>query len=229
MGRARPGHPSFASSAAEIRGCPGGRRGRRRVPRRRTAAPGVSSSAPTSRPAPAPRRRRAGRRGRRAAARRSRGRSRAARRRSSSHTATAAAQTTGLPPKVEPWSPGSNAPAASSATSSAPIGRPFASALGERDEIRLDAELLEREERAVRPDARLHLVEAEHARRARARRATNSGSSGMTPPSPSTGSSRTSPMSSPTRRVQRVDVVRLREADARRAAARTPRASPAGR
>ena len=44
-----------------------------------------------------------------------------------STTAQAAAQATGLPPKVEAWSPGTKPVGASSATSSAPIGSPFAS------------------------------------------------------------------------------------------------------
>ncbi len=56
-----------------------------------------------------------------------RGRGRAARRPSRPTTAHAAAQATGLPPNVEAWSPGTKPVGASSETSSAPIGRPFAS------------------------------------------------------------------------------------------------------
>ena len=97
----------------------------------------------------APRRRAAGRRGRRGAARRSRAPARAAS--SSIVVARPRARrrtTTGLPPNVEPWSPGANAPAASSATSRQPIGRPFASPLASVTRSGSHAELLEGEERA---------------------------------------------------------------------------------
>ena len=62
----------------------------------------------------------------RRAARRARARCRAAPSSIARRRRSAAAHDTGFPPKVEPWSPGANAPAASSATSSAPIGSPFA-------------------------------------------------------------------------------------------------------
>ena len=59
-------------------------------------------------------------------ARRSRARARAGRRRSSRRRRTPPRSETGLPPKVEAWSPGTKPVGAPSETSSAPIGRPFA-------------------------------------------------------------------------------------------------------
>src|SRR5438874_6444027 len=103
-------HTRPASSAASTKGCAG-----------------ASSSAPASKPAPrtsrtcgspaSPARRRSPF-------------ERTCESRSSSiasQTAAEAAHTTGLPPNVDPWSPGAKAPAASSATSRQPTGRPFAS------------------------------------------------------------------------------------------------------
>ena len=90
-------------------------------------------------------RRETGERRRRAA--RSRSRTLASRSSSTaSTTAQAAAQTTGLPPNVEAWSPGANAPAASSETSSAPIGSPFARPFASVTRCGPHAELLEGEE-----------------------------------------------------------------------------------
>ena len=126
--------------------------------------------------------------------------------------------TTGLPPKVEPWSPGDERARGLVGDEQAADRQPVGERLGERHELRPDAELLEREERARAAHPALDLVEgeqrAELARRARAAACRNSGSSGITPPSPRIGSSRISPMSRPGGRAQRVDVVRLREADA---------------
>ena len=113
--------------------------------RRTTCSPAVSTSSPFSRAAvddvggagSRSRRRsgghaharvrpRAAPRGRRRAPHRARATFASSSSSIASTTAQAAAHETGLPPNVEPWSPGANAPAASSATSSAPIGSPFA-------------------------------------------------------------------------------------------------------
>ena len=72
-----------------------------------------------------------------------------------------AAQLTGLPPNVEPWSPGANAPAASSATSRQPIGRPFASPFASVTRSGRTPSCSKAKNVPVRPTPGLDLVEAE--------------------------------------------------------------------
>ena len=56
-----------------------------------------------------------------------------------SSTASAAAQATGFPPKVLPWSPGLSSSAAAPMPMQAPIGSPPAKPLGQGDHVRPDA------------------------------------------------------------------------------------------
>ena len=146
-------------------------------------------------------------------------RSRAARRRSPRTTAHAAAQVTGLPPNVEPWSPGSKAlgasrPRRAARRSATRSPRPFASVTRSG----AIAELLVGEERPGAADARLHLVDAEQRAelaRARPRRANSGVERDRRRPRPAparAGSSPTSPVADG--RCERLDVVRRRERDA---------------
>ncbi len=76
-------------------------------------------------------------------------------------TARAAAQPTGLPPKVEPCWPGPSSSAAGPKARQAPMRQPAAEPLGEGDHVRLDALGLVGEPVPGTPDAGLHLVEDE--------------------------------------------------------------------
>src|SRR5581483_5743143 len=166
------------SSAASTKGCAG-----------------TSSSAPTSRPRPrtstmcgSP-------------ASRARSCSPLARTRASSessivsHTASAAAHETGLPPNVEPWSPGANPPPTASATRSAPIGKPFASPFASVTRSGRTPSCSKAKNEPVRPRPVCTSSNARSAPSSRAA-ARNAGWSGITPPSPRTGSSSTTPTSS---------------------------------
>ena len=86
-----------------------------------------------------------------------------------STTAHAAAHDTGFPPKVEPWSPGANEPAAASLDEKRSDRKAVRKALGERHEVWPHAELLEGKERPGAPDPGLNLVEAEKRRQSRCR------------------------------------------------------------
>ena len=77
----------------------------------------------------------------------------------SSRTAQAAAHATGLPPKVDAWSPGSKALVAGDEQRA--DREPVRERLRHRHEVRLHAELLEGEEGAGAADAGLDLVAAE--------------------------------------------------------------------
>src|SRR3954447_617085 len=170
---------SPASSAASTKGCAG-----------------VSSSAPTRRPIP----RASTTCGRCASPRRSVSPFAPTEvRRPSSitlYTATAAAHATGFPPNVEPWSPGTNPPAASSETSSAPIGSPLARLLARATRSSFTSSCANAKKEPVRPMPVWTSSSARTASRSLAA-ARNSRLSGMTPPSPSTGSRSTRPTSSP--------------------------------
>ena len=78
-----------------------------------------------------------------------------------SSTARAAAQLTGLPPKVEPWSPFCRASAVSPVARQAPIGRPPPSPFASGDDVGNDAFVLVPEPPAGAADAGLDLVEDE--------------------------------------------------------------------
>src|SRR5687768_4247664 len=115
-----------------------------------------------------------------------------------SHTATAAAHATGLPPKVLAWSPGTNAPAAASATSRHPIGSPFASPFARVTASGRTPSCSKAKNVPVRPTPvwTSSKTSSAPASSASVRAAsTNLASSGMIPPSPSTGSSRMQPVS----------------------------------
>src|SRR3954451_24190802 len=164
----------------------------------RTGAAGRSSTAPISRPAP--------RTSTTPCIPRSPSASRApvARTPSSSssviasQTAPAAAQATGLPPKVEPWSPATKPSGASSETRRQPIGRPLASAFASVTRCGRTPTCSKAKKEPVRPvpvwiSSRQSSAPSSAARASAAWR--NAGSSGITPPSPRIGSSRLSPMS----------------------------------
>ena len=104
-----------------------GRRGRRRARPRRRARQGRPARRRRAVRRRAPRRRPGGRRGRRSGERPLSRTDASSASSIVSRTAPAAAQMTGLPPKVEAWSPTSKPAGASSATSRQPIGSPFAS------------------------------------------------------------------------------------------------------
>ena len=74
---------------------------------------------------------------------------------------SAAAQTTGLPPNVEAWSPGSNRVGGVVGDEQRADRQAVGEPLRERGQVRPHAELLEGEERPRPADAGLHLVEAE--------------------------------------------------------------------
>ena len=138
-------------------------------------------------------------------------------------TASAPAQATGLPPNVEPWSPGTKAPARVVGDEQAADRQAVREPLRERDELRAGRRAARR-----RRTCRCGRRRSAPRRRRAARRALASAaprgtpaSSGMTPPSPSTGSSRIEADVVGHAACSDVDVVRLREARARRAAART--------
>ncbi len=76
-----------------------------------------------------------------------------------STTAQAAAHETGLPPKVDAWSPGSNAVGASCPTSSAPIGNPFASPFASVSASGFTPTRSHAKNEPHAADAGLHLVE----------------------------------------------------------------------
>ena len=76
-----------------------------------------------------------------------------------SNTAPATAQASGLPPYVVPCTPGPNTLATSVVVSIAPIGKPPPSPLARREDVRDDALLHVREERAGAAHAALDLVE----------------------------------------------------------------------
>ena len=76
-----------------------------------------------------------------------------------SSTASAAAQDTGLPPKVVPCWPGCSSAAASPKREAGADRQPAAEALGQGEDVRLDAGGLVGEPRAGAADAGLHLVE----------------------------------------------------------------------
>ena len=76
-----------------------------------------------------------------------------------SRTASAAAQATGLPPKVEPWSPGDERGAGLAEPDAGADRQPAAEALGERHHVGRDALGLVGEPRAGPADAGLDLVE----------------------------------------------------------------------
>ena len=109
----------------------------------------------------APRGRRRARRARPRAAHRAPRRSREARSSIASTTAQAAAHATGLPPNVEPWSPGPIASATPVADEQRADRQPVPEPLRERHEVGLDAELLVGEERPGAAEPRLDLVEDE--------------------------------------------------------------------
>ena len=77
-------------------------------------------------------------------------------------TASAAAQASGLPPKVDACEPGAKPLASSSVATMQPMGTPPASPLASDMTSGVDALLLVAEEGAGAADAGLHLVEDEH-------------------------------------------------------------------
>ena len=83
-------------------------------------------------------------------------------------TASAAAQVTGLPPKVVPCEPGPSRSAAAPKATQAPMRQPAAEPLGQGDDVGLDALGLVGEPVPGAADAGLHLVE--HQQRAVPRR-----------------------------------------------------------
>ena len=172
--------------------------------RRSAVSPAVPTSRPCSR-ASATTRRRAGRARARAAARAPRTSGNALSNRASiartwasrsssiaSTTAQAAAHATGLPPKVEAWSPGTNAPAASVGDEQRADRQPVREPLRERDRVGADAGRCQAKNVAGAADAGLHLVEDEQRAELVGERARllerSRPSSGCTPPSPCTGS-----------------------------------------
>ena len=118
-----------------------------------------------------------------------------------SSTARAAAEQTGLPPKVEAWLPGPSTGRALLVHKEAAHGQAAGDALGEGDGIGPDAVLLEGEEGAGAADAGLHLVHQQQPvpllAQAGQGAGRSSGSMGSTPPSPWTSSSSTAHTSSP--------------------------------
>src|SRR3990170_1505011 len=113
-----------------------------------------------------------------------------------SRTAQAAAQATGLPPKGEAWSPGEKAPAASSRTSSAPIGRPFARPFASATTSGLIPSCSWAKKVPVRPSPHCTSSKTRSAPLPRASSAADSRNrsvAGLMPPSPWIGSSRTQP------------------------------------
>ena len=117
-----------------------------------------------------------------------------------SSTARAAAQATGLPPNVEPWSPlRARCPLAEADAGA--DRQAAAEALGEREDVGEDALGLVGEPRAGAADAALDLVE--HQQRARRVAGLPGGAQvavrgGTTPPSPSVGSRKTAATSAST-------------------------------
>ena len=132
-----------------------------------------------------------------------------------STTAQAAAHDTGLPPKVEAWSPGTKPVGAASETSSAPIGRPFASPFASVTASgRTPCAARRRTRRSGRRRSAPRRRRASRRARRRAPRASASVSvvSGRTPPSPWTGSRKIAAVSGPDGAGERLG---RREADAR--------------
>ena len=117
-------------------------------------------------------------------------------------TAHAAAQATGLPPKVEAWSPGTKPVGASSDDEERADRQAVREPLRERDGVGPHALVLPGEERAGAADARSAPRRGRASRRARrrapARARASRRASGRTPPSPCTGSSRIAAVSSST-------------------------------
>ena len=150
-----------------------------------------------------------------------------------SSTASAAAQETGLPPKVVPWSPGPSSRPASPKPMQAPIGSPPPRPLARVMTSGRDALALVGEPAPGAADAGLHLVERRAARPARSqiapgRREVARPAPGRRRPRPGSGSRKTA-----ARCRRRPRAARRRRRRARRspaaAAARRARAWPACR